>query len=74
MTFTGILFSVLIGGVVLIEVVFSWGGAAQYAADAIAQNDYPAVQGFVAIAGVISVVAFLIVDLLYVAIDPRVRL
>ena len=73
-TFTGILFSVLIGGVVLIEVVFSWGGAAQYAADAIAQNDYPAVQGFVAIAGVISVVAFLIVDLLYVAIDPRVRL
>lgn len=73
-TFTGILFSVLIGGAVLIEVIFSWGGAAEYAADAIAQNDYPAVQGFVVVAGVFSVLTFLIVDLLYVAIDPRVRL
>lgn len=73
-TFAGILFSVLIGGAVLVETVFAWGGAAQYAANAIKQNDFPAIQGFVLIAGVISVIVFLIVDLLYVAIDRRVKL
>ncbi|MGI9659005.1 MAG: ABC transporter permease, partial [Gaiellaceae bacterium] len=73
-TFAGILFSVLIGGAVLVETVFSWGGAAQYAANAIKQNDFPAIQGFVLISGIISVVVFLIVDLLYVAIDRRVKL
>jgi ABC-type dipeptide/oligopeptide/nickel transport system permease component len=73
-TFAGILFSVLIGGAVLVETVFSWGGAAQYAATAIKQNDFPAIQGFVLVSGVISVLIFLIVDLLYVAIDRRVKL
>ncbi|MCY4087593.1 MAG: ABC transporter permease [Actinomycetia bacterium] len=73
-TFGGILFSVLLGGAVLVETVFSWGGAGQYAADAITQNDYPAIQAFVVVAGVFSVLVFLIVDLLYVAIDPRVKL
>lgn len=73
-TLTGILFTVLLGGAVLVEVVFSWQGAAQYAANAIGQSDYPAVQGFVLASGAISVFAFLVVDLLYVAIDPRVKL
>ena len=73
-TFGGILFSGLIGGTVLVEKVFSWGGVSQYAAQAINQNDYPAIQAFVLLAGVMSVIVFLIVDLLYVSIDPRVRL
>lgn len=72
-TFTGILFSVLIGGAVLVETVFL-GGAAQYAAESIAQKDYPAIQGFVLASGVISVIVFLVVDILYVVIDPRVKL
>src|SRR5262249_55527628 len=37
-TFAGILFTVLVGGAVLVETVFSWGGAAQYAAEAINQK------------------------------------
>ena len=73
-TFAGIFFSVLLGGAVLIEVIFSWGGAAQYAATAVIQNDYPAIQAFVFVAGAISVFIFLLVDLLYVVLDPRVRL
>jgi ABC-type dipeptide/oligopeptide/nickel transport system permease component len=73
-TFAGIVFSLLIGGAVLVETVFSWGGIAQYAASAIAQNDYNAVQAFVLVAGVISVMVFFVVDLLYMLIDPRVRL
>ena len=68
-TFAGILLSILIGGAVLVERVFSWGGAAQYAADAVLRNDYPAVQAFVVVAGAISVFVFPLVDLLYTAID-----
>ena len=73
-TFVGILYSVLLGAAVLVETVFSWGGAGQYAISAIRNNDFPAIQGFVLTAGVFSVVIFLIVDMLYIAIDPRVRL
>lgn len=73
-SFVGILFSVLLGGAVLVEQVFSWGGAAQYVADAAQQSDYPVVQGFVLIAGVFSVFVFLIVDLILQWMDPRVRL
>ncbi len=73
-TFAGIAFSLLLGGTVLVETVFSWGGAAQYAANAIAQQDYNAIQGFVLFAGMASIVIFLVVDLLYMAIDPRVTL
>jgi peptide/nickel transport system permease protein len=73
-TFAGIAFSILLGGTVLIETVFSWGGAAQYAANAIAQQDYNAIQGFVLFAGVASIAIFLVVDLLYMALDPRVTL
>jgi len=71
-TLVGILFSALIGGAVLIETVFAWGGAAQWAAQAIGQNDYPAIQAFVLVAGVISVGVFFVVDILYMVIDPRV--
>ena len=73
-TFTAILFTLLIGAAVLIENIFAWGGAAQYATEAIQKSDYSPVQGFVLIAGAISVGVFLIVDLLYVVIDPRVKL
>jgi peptide/nickel transport system permease protein len=73
-TYVGIAFSLLLGGAVLIETIFSWGGAAQYAADAIAQNDFDPIQGFVFVAGVVSIVVFLIVDVLYMLLDPRVKL
>ena len=73
-TFVGILFAVLIGGAVLVETIFSWGGAAQYAADAISHRDYPAIQAFVLLAGIISIAVFIIIDVLYMIIDPRVRL
>lgn len=73
-TFVGILFTVLLGGLVLVEQVFSWGGAAQYVAQAAQRDDYPIIQGFVLLSGVFAVVVFLIVDLLLQVIDPRVRL
>ena len=73
-TFAGIVFSLLIGGAVLVEKIFSWPGAAQYAAQAITENDYAATQAFVLLTAVISVVVFLVVDVLTMVIDPRVTL
>jgi ABC-type dipeptide/oligopeptide/nickel transport system permease component len=72
-TFTGTLFTLLLGGTVLIETVFSWGGAAQYAANAIQQNDFAATQGFVLVCGFLAIMAFLAVDLIQMSIDPRIR-
>lgn len=73
-TYVGVLFTGMLGGAVLIESIFSWGGVAQYGADAIALNDYNAVQGFVLMCGVLSLFAFLVVDVLNAWIDPRTRI
>lgn len=71
-TTAGIFYSVLIGAAVLTEVIFSWPGVAKYAVDSMLKTDYNPVQGFVLLAAVWTVVVFLIVDLFYVAVDPRI--
>lgn len=73
LTMTGVIYGLLLGGAVIVETIFAWGGAGQYAVDAITNNDYTAVQGFVLVAGVFSVLVYLVVDLLHAALDPRVR-
>ncbi len=73
LTLAGIFFTALIGSAVLIETIFSWQGAAEYAATAIQRKDYSAVQGFVIVAGTLSLITFLIVDLIHALIDPRIR-
>ncbi len=73
LTMVAVLYGYLLGGVVLVENIFAWPGLGQYVFTAITSSDYPAVQGFILYATVIYVLLFLIVDLLYVAIDPRVR-
>lgn len=71
-TLIGILFAYLLGGTVLMEKVFSWGGIGQYAVQAVVNADYAAVQGFVLIAAAFTMVVYLVVDLVHMAIDPRV--
>jgi peptide/nickel transport system permease protein len=73
-TYAGIIVATLIGGAVLVERVFSWGGLGYFGVDAIVKNDYPAIQGFVIAIGAVAAGIYFIVDLLYAAIDPRVRL
>lgn len=63
----------LFGGAVLVESVFNWPGMGQYALNAIRQSDFAALQGFVIWAAIAYVLAFLVVDLLYLVIDPRTR-
>jgi len=73
MTMTGVIYGLLLGGAVIVETIFAWGGAGQYAVDAIRDNDFNATQGFVLVAGVFSVLVYLAVDLLHAYLDPRVR-
>lgn len=63
----------IFAGAVLLESIFAWPGLGQYALQAIERSDFAALQGFVIYASLLYVLAFLVVDLLYMFIDPRVR-
>ncbi|MBE9062792.1 ABC transporter permease [cf. Phormidesmis sp. LEGE 11477] len=70
-TTLGVVFSFLLGANVLVEKVFSWPGIGSYAVSALVASDYAAVQGFVLTMALLYVVLNLLIDLLYVVIDPR---
>lgn len=72
-TIISVLYGFLIGGAVLVEIVFSWGGAGQYAVQGVLNADLNPVLGFVVFSAILSLVIYLLVDLLYFALDPRTR-
>ena len=72
-TMIAVVFGYQLGGVVLIESIFSWPGLGQYAFNAAANADFPAIQGFILYATTIYILLFLVVDLLYSVLDRRVR-
>ncbi len=72
-TILGVLYGTLVGSVVLVEVVFAWGGAGQYAVSAVLNADINASLGFILMAAVISLLVHLIIDFITVALDPRTR-
>lgn len=72
LTMFAIVYGYLLGGSVLVENIFSWPGLGRYAYNAISGNDYPAVQGFILYATLIYLLLFLIVDVLYILLDPRI--
>jgi len=73
-TLLGLDIGVALGGAIFTETVFSLPGMGQTALNAIANFDLPTVQGIVVFATISIIVINLIVDLLYVVIDPRIRL
>lgn len=73
LTMLGMFLAQLIGGVVFIETVFNWPGIGRYAVDSINFLDYGPIQGFIIFMALIYVVTNLIVDLIYMVIDPRVQ-
>ncbi|MBU6194230.1 MAG: ABC transporter permease [Burkholderiales bacterium] len=72
-TTLGMVFGFMLGGSVIVEKVFSWPGVGSYAIDALTASDYAPVQGFVLAMGALFVLLNLLVDVLYLMIDPRVR-
>jgi dipeptide transport system permease protein len=73
-TVTGIFLAYLMGAAVLIENVFAWGGMGQYAVKSIILSDYFAIQGVILVMSAFSLLVYLLVDLLYAVVDPRVTL
>lgn len=74
LTVVGIVLGYLMAGNVIVETIFAWPGIGLYAWNGLTGNDYDGIQGFVLFVGFMYVVINLVVDLLYMVIDPRVRL
>ncbi|MGK0619245.1 nickel ABC transporter permease [Meiothermus cerbereus] len=72
-TITGLQFGGLLEGAVITETVFAWPGIGQLLVGSILARDYPVVQGAVLLIAVAFILINLVVDLLYGAIDPRIR-
>jgi peptide/nickel transport system permease protein len=73
-TVVGLQVGLLLGGAVLTESIFSWPGIGRWIYDSIAWRDYPVIQAMVMLIAAIFVLVNLVVDLLYAALDPRIRL
>ncbi|MFB1297103.1 ABC transporter permease [Mycobacterium sp. pW049] len=74
LTITGIQLATLLGGVIVVEVVFAWPGLGRLVFNAVAARDYPLIQGAVLLIAALFLVINLLVDVLYAVVDPRIRL
>jgi peptide/nickel transport system permease protein len=72
-TVIGLNLRTLIAGAVLTETVFAWPGVGRLTFDAIFARDYPVLMGILIIIGVTVVIANILTDIAYSALDPRVR-
>jgi peptide/nickel transport system permease protein len=72
-TFMGLQIGFLIGGAIVVEILFAIPGLGTYGVNAIIARDYQQVQGFVLLTGIGFVVVNFLVDLTYTFLDPRIR-
>ncbi len=72
-TTIGTAFGVLLGGAVIVEIVFTYPGLGRLVVLAVQRRDYPLVQGALLLTSVIYVIVNLAVDLLYSVFDPRIK-
>jgi len=72
-TTAGLLFVAVIGGVVVIEFVFSIPGLGRLILESIKARDYPLIQGATLLIGVLAIIASILVDFIHRALDPRIR-
>ena len=72
-TVIGLEFAFLIGGLVVTEQVFNLNGLGKLFVQAVTRNDFTLVQGLVMLVATVSVLVNLAVDLIYAALDPRIR-
>lgn len=72
-TVVGIIFSVMMGGNVVAETIFTIPGVGQLLITSVLRRDYPVIQGIVLLIAAAYVVINLLVDVVYAAVDPRIR-
>ncbi|WP_296198416.1 ABC transporter permease [uncultured Microbacterium sp.] len=73
LTIAGIQLATILGGVIVVEVVFAWPGLGRLVYDSVAARDYPLIQGAVLLVACMFIIVNLIVDVLYAVVDPRIR-
>lgn len=72
-TILGLQFGWLLGGAVLVEVIFSWPGMGQYGVQSIAMLDFAPIMGIAVVSAVVFTLLNLGMDLIYCFLDPRIR-
>ena len=72
-TYFGLQFGGLLGGIVVVELVFNWPGMGTLAFDAVASRDYPVLQAVITVLSLMIVFVNLLVDIAYSLVDPRIR-
>jgi len=72
-TAVGIEFGTLLSGAIITESIFAWPGIGRLAVQAVADRDFPVVEGVVLVTATIFVLINVLVDVTYVALDPRIR-
>jgi len=73
-TFFGLELGTLLTGALVTETIYAWPGMGRLAVMAIGSRDYPLVMGCTVVAGAVVIIGNLIADLLYMLVDPRVRI
>jgi peptide/nickel transport system permease protein len=74
LTVAGILYGQLLAGAILTETIFSWPGMGLYTVNSIMHMDFQPVMGFTILVATLYVSLNLIIDILYLVLDPRIRL
>jgi len=72
-TVVGLQLGTLLSGAVLTESVFAWPGVGRLLVDAVLARDYPVIQGAVLLISTTFVALNVLVDMVYAALDPRIR-
>ncbi len=70
---SGGLLSAMVGGSVITETIFSWPGIGRVGYDAVTQRDYNVSMAIMLMSGVLTLIGFLLVDIAYVWVDPRIK-
>ena len=73
MTMVGLRYGWMLGGTILVETVFDWPGIGLYAVQSAVYSDFQPITGVTLLIGINFMMANLIIDLVYGALDPRVR-
>lgn len=72
LTYAAILFGVMLSATAVVEIVFSWPGAGAWALDGVLKSDLPVIQGFIVVTGAMVIVAYVALDVIVAALDPRI--
>ena len=73
-TILGNYFGAILGGSAVVEIIFAIPGVGSYAVEGIFKMDYPVIQAYVLFTGFVYVLFNLLIDLVYLILDPRIRL